>query len=238
MTRRLLLFSVLLTTVLSSCHHHDWYDCDDPIGPARTFVYDLQDIDELHLECNLDVQVHSSNRPRVEVYAADNIIANVDVIIRGQTVIIDHSGCVNSRDVRIDIYTRGIFRVSVNGSGDLDFRDYNDVQSANIEIRGSGDIYYMGDSRKLQCVIDGSGDMVLAGTTRELEIWIDGSGDVEGFDLQSEDAYVHVDGSGDTEVWAEESLTVDIDGSGDVFYIGFPAIRLRGRGSGRLIDRN
>lgn len=237
MMKKLLVFSLLASTLFTACDP-DWYDCDDPIGPERVFVYDVPDIDELYNDCNLDVVVFKSNNPRIEVVAADNIIHNVDVIIRGTTVNIDHSGCVRPRDVRVEVYTRGLSFVEINGSGDLDFRDYNDVRQATLKIDGSGDMFYMGDSRELKCIIDGSGDLVMAGSTEEMEIIIDGSGDIEAFDMRSEDAYVHVDGSGDSEIWVEDELYVDIDGSGDVYYIGFPDIHLRGRGSGRLIERN
>jgi hypothetical protein len=170
--------------------------------------------------------------------AAENLAAHIDVIIRGYTVIIDNYDCVRNRNVRINVYSPNIFYVQNDGSGDIVFHDYNDVNEATLEIKASGDIEYMGDSRDLECIIDGSGDIFLSGETRDLSIYIDGSGDVHAFDLYSEFCHVEVDGSGDSEVWVERRLEVDIDGSGDVYYIGFPDVVVRRRGSGKVIDTN
>lgn len=233
------IFFVLLSVgiLLTSCHDH-WRDCEDPFGPDEIFVFQSGDIEALYAESNLDVHIYRSQNPRVEVIGARNIAHLLDVIFHGRSVTITHNGCIRNRDLRIEIYTPGLYNTVVDGSGDVYFHDYNDVPASRLEINGSGDLRYMGDSDEIYCLIDGSGDVEMAGSTGRLDIDIDGSGDVEAFGMQALYVRINVDGSGDSEVWAEETLSVDFDGSGDVYYIGYPDIQVRGNGSGRLFNAN
>lgn len=237
MKKSILYFALALPLFLSSCYH-DWSDCSEPLGPEEVFVIQSRDIEGLIVNCNVDVHVYHSRNPRVEVIAAANIADRLDVIFHGGDVTIDHNGCIQNRHIRVEVYTPGLLFTRVDGSGDIVFYDYNDVDRSHIEIDGSGDIYYMGDSREISCLIDGSGDIELLGTVRNLEIDISGSGDVEAFEMQADHVYIEVDGSGDSEVWAERTLTVDVDGSGDVYFIGYPDLRIRDHGSGDVIDAN
>lgn len=237
MKKQIPLFISLVFLLFQACQK-DWHDCDEPFGPDRLYVFDVPVVEELILESNLDLHVYFSRNARVEIEAAENIAAHIDVIIRGGTVIIDNFDCVRNRHARVNVYTPNLFYINNDGSGDIIFHDYNDVHQVTLEINGSGDIEYMGESRELECVIDGSGDIFLTGETSELEIYIHGSGDIHAFDLYSDYCYIEVDGSGDSEVWVERQLEVEVNGSGDVYFIGFPNVAVRGRGSGRVIDAN
>ncbi|MDX1686056.1 MAG: head GIN domain-containing protein [Saprospiraceae bacterium] len=228
---------LLLTFLLTSCHP-DWRDCEGPIGPEELYVFHSPDIQELYVDGSVDVRVYHSQNPRVEVVASRNIANRVEVIFHGPAVVIDQVGCIRNHNVLVEVYTPGLLRTEVSGSGDILFNDYNDVSHTILEINGSGDVSYMGDNLELTGIINGSGDIFLRGTARELDILIDGSGDVHAFDFLSESAYVEIDGSGDTEVWVERELTVKIHGSGDVFFIGRPDLYITDRGSGDVIDYN
>lgn len=231
-------FLALTFILLLSACHNDWNDCEPPLGTEERFVHTFPDIQELIVDCSIDVDVFTSNNPRVVIHASPNIAAKVELITQGPRLFIDQIECIRNRDIEIDVYTPGLFRVVTEGSADITFKDYNDVETAQILTKGSGDIYYMGDSRVIECVIDGSGDMELVGKTDDLFIEIDGSGDVYAFDMATEYTEIEVDGSGDCEVWVRDQLRVDIDGSGDVYFIGYPDLHIHGRGSGDVIDAN
>jgi len=65
-----------------------------------------------------------------------------------------------------------------------------------------------------------------------VSIAIGGSGDVQLGDVKAADVSVSVAGSGQSTVWAKESLSYTIAGSGDVNYYGDPRISKSVIGSG------
>ncbi|MBI3847806.1 MAG: DUF2807 domain-containing protein [Planctomycetes bacterium] len=105
-----------------------------------------------------------------------------------------------------------------------------------VEIRGSGDVHVRGlDGARFRGTIAGSGTLVAEGTVERVDVEVDGSGDVEMRDLQAEDARVSIRGSGDAELNVGRSLDADIEGSGDVRYVGSPPkVRRHGAGSGSI----
>lgn len=91
---------------------------------------------------------------------------------------------------------------------------------------------------QLESKISGSGSISIAGYTNDLNHTTSGSGEFEGFDLESRDAYVKISGSGTANGYATETLNVQINGSGDVYYKGSPEITTNSSGSGSLISAN
>jgi hypothetical protein len=87
---------------------------------------------------------------------------------------------------------------------------------------------------------DGSGTVMVSGSmeTETLELSFMGSCSFSGFSLSADNCQVDIDGSGDCEITARNSLDVSINGSGNVYYKGTPVIRDHISGSGRVIDSN
>ena len=82
--------------------------------------------------------------------------------------------------------------------------------------------------------VGGSGDVSLTGHTKDFTCSTSGSGDINCGGLESENATVKIIGSGNAHVFASVHLSVDIVGSGDVYYRGNPAspeIHTAGSGS-------
>ena len=95
------------------------------------------------------------------------------------------------------------------------------------------------DYQTINTKITGSGSMDLIGICDEFDYTISGSGDVNSFGLISDRGFVEINGSGDTEVFVNEFLSVKITGSGDVLFKGNPDdITSDITGSGDLRDVN
>jgi hypothetical protein len=144
-------------------------------------------------------------------------------------------------------------KISLNGSGD--FRGDLDVKQLELEIAGSGDAVFSGVSGSLKVFIGGSGDvsakklrlsdchvkiagsgdMILKGNTEDLVLGLAGSGDVDAYDLKAVNVSVSIAGSGDVGVYAVESISASIVGSGNVNYSGNPTkVNVSSTGSGSL----
>src|SRR5262245_42858044 len=91
------------------------------------------------------------------------------------------------------------------------------------------------DSMKIES--SGSGEITISGSTDHMEVVISGSGNVHGEGFKSKDARVEIDGSGSATVAASERLDVNINGSGNVEYIGDPMVSTSKQGSGTVNRR-
>lgn len=87
---------------------------------------------------------------------------------------------------------------------------------------------------------EGSGNVMVSGPMEAeyLELVLMGSCSFSGFSFRAENCQVDIIGSGNCEITAESQLDVNIEGSGNVYYKGLPAVKEYISGSGRVIDSN
>ena len=86
--------------------------------------------------------------------------------------------------------------------------------------------------------ISGSGSAKLIGSADEVKFINEGSGKIKAYDFPVKKAEIDIEGSGYIYVNVSESLVARIDGSGNIYYIGNPAINFKEFGSGSLINDN
>jgi DUF4097 and DUF4098 domain-containing protein YvlB len=90
-------------------------------------------------------------------------------------------------------------------------------------------------SKDITIKVNNSGDVTLAGATESITITTSGSGKVFAEELETAEADVTINGSGDTNLWVTKAMTVSISGSGEVRYWGAPKVELKNNsGSGEL----
>lgn len=117
--------------------------------------------------------------------------------------------------LQITVVAPSVTRFSLDGSGDLDIRDY--------------------DQPRIDIDLSGSGEIMAEGRTESVEIDINGSGDVELDRLETRDAQVSISGSGDATVAPSGRAVVAISGSGDVTLTRRPqSVDSRISGSGEV----
>ncbi len=89
---------------------------------------------------------------------------------------------------------------------------------------GSGDATITGlNEGKITLESNGSGTIAAAGHAGDLKLELNGSGTAKLADLAVDSAKVTINGSGDVVVQPHKSLEAEINGSGDIKYIGDPA---------------
>ncbi len=144
-----------------------------------------------------------------------------------------------SKEIKIYVTAPVFNKFSTAGSGNIS--GSNQVISddnLDINVAGSGNINLNVKASDVDASIAGSGDITLAGEADLIKGSIAGSGDIKAKDLVAHKADVHIAGSGNAEVNADEELSANIAGSGDVRYAGKPktSSRIAGSGSVASID--
>jgi len=125
--------------------------------------------------------------------------------------------------------------VKVLGSGDLSCSQF-DTDLLEIATGGSGRVRF--DSLrtgKLAVRVQGSGDVRLSGTAAKQAYGIEGSGNIDAEELAGREVAVRIAGSGGAKVWATESLSIEIAGSGNVDYRGQPVLTRNVHGPGDVV---
>lgn len=117
--------------------------------------------------------------------------------------------------LRVTITAPNVTRFALNGSGDLDIRDY-DQTAIDVAVNGSGEITARGRAQTAQVSISGSGDADLSDVQlRDATVTINGSGSVRAGPTGKAD--VTISGSGDLDLTRRPAtLTQSVNGSGDV----------------------
>jgi putative autotransporter adhesin-like protein len=127
-------------------------------------------------------------------------------------------------------------RSAVAGSGRIALKGA--AGDCDLKVSGSGIV----DATALACDssarvgVHGSGSTKVAGKTRTCNLEVNGSGAVAADSLECDSAEVAINGSGSIGLAKLASLSVQINGSGNVKYRGEPTLRgIAVNGSGRLI---
>jgi hypothetical protein len=117
--------------------------------------------------------------------------------------------------LRIRITAPAVRSFTINGSADLDIRNY-DQPDLDLRINGSGDVRGVGKTADLTVRISGSGEADFSGLTAgKADVSIAGSGDAEIDPVDA--AAVSIAGSGDVTLRRRPAnLSSNVAGSGDL----------------------
>lgn len=254
-----LLISIFAMFILFSC---DRLDFIEGIGPVVEEELNMDDFNSIFSDSSIDVVIEQGPEQKVIARGQQNIIDRLRRNVANREWIIDlEAGNYRNFDLTVHITIPDLEALSIDGSGDINLQDVFELDNLDIKIDGSGDVtisdgvfleqelsidvdgsgntfFQDVSAQKIDLFIDGSGEITLRGDCDEMEITISGSGDVMAFALEAQSIEIDSNASGDCEVFAQQNMVVNMDGSGDVLFKGDPTILSRINGSGRLIDAN
>lgn len=184
----------------------------------------------------LYISIGSDEGLRIE--AEENLLEYIQTNVRGSQLQIETQRGINLQATRPINYYLTVARleeVDITSSGDVEVKDL-EADSFSASISSSGSLLIsnlVGDS--LQVRISSSGNLdILGGEVREQTIRLSSSGEYRARDLASTRADVTLTSSGDATVRASERLTGRLSSSGDLYYIGNPAMDVSTSSSGRV----
>lgn len=166
----------------------------------------LKGFDAIRLLGSADVYVSFGEEESVVVEADDNILPLVETGVRGGALVIDlksNTSISTMNPVQVTVTMKSLKGVSLPGSG-------------NITIVGL-------DGEAVDLDLPGSGNITAEGAADTVNVRMSGSGNISCDKLQARSAQVRLNGSGNITVFADETLDVNLRGSGNVYYHGEPA---------------
>ncbi|MBI1193588.1 MAG: hypothetical protein GC205_10500 [Bacteroidetes bacterium] len=238
--RTLPLLAVLVFTSLTFTRCTENGLCRRGQGPLVEETRILPSFSKLEVRGAIDVTLIPNDTYQIVIYAQANVINAIESSVSGSELILDLEECfINRESIHVEVYAPVFEAVQIKGSSDLDAAAPIVTPAFSLQIEGSADAVLELETDLVAVAINGSGDVALSGSASQQVLDIDGSGTVNAFALWTAQTTVQISGSGTCRVYAQDELGVRINGSGTVYYKGFPTItELVISGSGELIDAN
>jgi hypothetical protein len=206
-------------------------------GNVKFQSRDVHDFDRVELAGIGTLNITQGTTEALTVRAEDNLLPKLESVVQRGTLTLAPVPGANLRPTKpivFDLTVKGLHGIDVAGSGDVRASGLTADQLV-LGMSGSGS---MNTSRinagTLTVQVSGSGDVTVSGQASRQMVTVSGSGMYTARDLSSQQAVVSVSGSGSSALNVSDSLTAIISGSGDVTYLGTPAVQRRITGSGSL----
>ena len=179
---------------------------------------ELTNFSSINLIGGIDVNIKFSDKYNCTVVSDENLIPYIKTeVVNNNLQISINKNYSSIEGIEVNVNAPEYDEVSISGSGDINIIDFkNDNLSLNIS--GSGDITANGEVQTLIAKISGSGDIISA-------------------ELISKSATITINGSGEAKIWASDSISAQINGSGNIEYYGNPInVKSKINGSGDIIS--
>jgi len=166
----------------------------------------------------------------LEIEAEDNILEALSSEVQAGTLTLGYqesfwvTSIIPTKEIVYTLTVTDLTELTINGAGDVDIESLQ-TDTLAMTINGAGQVEIDDlTAETLSVQISGTATIELAGQVSSQTINIDGAGNYQAGDLQSSTASVKVQGLGNARVWAFETLTITINGSGAVSYYGSPEL--------------
>lgn len=235
--RKILVLAVLATALSTSCN----LVLDRTVtgnGNITTQERDVSNADRISSMGSFDIDIVYGSPASVTIKADENLMPYIVTAMEEGKLVIrakEHYNLRSDKGIRVTVVTDKLEEVQIAGSGNVKSSDkFSGSDHLKIGVAGSGDVELNINTPDIESSIAGTGNITLHGETRNSKIEIAGMGDYMAGDLMSENVEIHIAGSGNADVFAENKLEIHIAGSGDVNYRGKATVTQDIAGSGKI----
>jgi hypothetical protein len=248
-------FILLTATLLFTGCYKAWHRVEGNMD-VETEIRELPAFEKVSNEGNFDVYIIQDGLSEVEIEAESNLIPLIRTEIEGSTLVIDTKDDLrNNYPMKIYVHTDELNEIRLGGSGILEAQSIQ-TDDLEIDLSGSGDMWFSGTCNDVDCNLSGSGNITFEnltcdefeadisgsgeievenGTANSGDLTISGSGSIRAYELLLKECHAKISGSGSIYVYVQEHLYVTISGSGSVYYLGNPIVETNISGSGSVI---
>ena len=229
--------SIAAAALLASACHFSGKAEDREAGPEVSRNYQVGAFDKIAVAGPYEVNVVTGGQPGVSAKGGENLLAETDVIVEGDTLKImpkKHKGIRwnwNRGKAVFTVNAAALRGAAIAGSGGITVDKV--AGDFDGDVAGSGDLRLASVAGgKIKLAIAGSGDVSAAGKADSVNLSIAGSGDINAGGLAAQTADVSIAGSGNIAANASGTADVSIMGSGDVDISGGAKCTVSKHGSG------
>lgn len=192
-------------------------------------------VTSVHFDLPAQLSVRAGIDERITVDADPRVLDKIEIVQRGPLLVLSSKGSFSvSKPIKISLTVKTLqhLRSTSSGMTTIDGLAGDDLA---IEAAGSGDVA-MRAMKYERVLLDlpGSGTLSITGSGRSVRARLNGSGVIDASGFTARNVQASLDGSGDIQVNATESLTAGIGGAGRIGYVGRPRVSQSISGAGSV----
>lgn len=225
MKQLFLILSLLSVLLIWSCKSGSNYAVRGS-GKIVSYEVPVKNFSEINVTgpCDMIYEQKVNKTPYLRIEIDENLKDLVSINSRNGKLHVAMKGN-NAAASRYKVYTNstGLNSLKISGSGNVNLK--NTINSGNLKVSLSGSGSMKADKLKcgnLNLSISGSGNVSAGGEVFNSKIKLSGSGNADTFKLNAQNVTCDVSGSGSAKVYASESLSSRVSGSGGIQYKGSP----------------
>ncbi|AWO01082.1 hypothetical protein DLD77_04890 [Chitinophaga alhagiae] len=235
-TGLLLCLLAIFGLILTGCARENLYGSGKVVTEERTVAR----FEDLVLEGPLEVHLQQGLNAPLRLEAEDNVMRFIETSVNGATLrvkIRDHVNLKRIKPIHVYVESEKYRKIVFSGSGSLNSNGADTIKTTlfSYEINGSANADLKVAANEVNIWVNGSGNLELEGTAGDYVSEINGSGNIGAAGLQSVNASIRINGSGEQQIWVTGKLDARIQGSGNIRYKGTPStVNTSVSGSGKV----
>lgn len=160
--------------------------------------------------------------PALTITAGRNALDRISATEQAGALVLDvGSGFVNSPGpIDYALTLPALDEVTIDGSGQVR-AEAVPTDTLTVRVNGAGEVTITDvDAEQVSVSIDGAGSVQLSGTAEHVQVHIEGAGQFRGEGLAARTAEAEIEGAGDIEINATDTLDASITGAGTIRHTG------------------
>lgn len=175
----------------------------------------------------------------VEILGPENVVERTKTAVQSNLLVVSTDDCFNGQyELLIKVTAPEFSTINFSGIGTLSTPNTLTGKIVEVDLLGIGDIDADIEADTLYTNVSGDVNINYSGAALRHEFQSTGQFALKAFPLITDHTSLRIIGIGDSEVTANETLKIVIEGTGNVGYKGAPQIEQSITGSGAVIDMN
>ena len=209
-------------------------------GPLVTQSRNASGFNEIDLQMYGNVYYKNDPESKLEIVAQQNVLDILETYVSGTKLVIKFKSGYDyhsSEDIRIYVSGPQVNNFVLTTSGNIYALNRIDATSIYVRSEGSGSFSLLeARTNSIEAIAKGSGDITInSGDVFSEKLKTVGSGKINLMGVSARTVYAETSGSGYIKTKVSDHLDARIEGSGSIYYFGFPSLSSHVSGSGRLI---
>lgn len=219
----LLLISATSMWTLTSCDYNTSYI--EGNKNRTTEIRDLDEFENIDITGNFNISLVQDSNHKAILECSSNIQDYIMSEVQGNTLYISVPENVLIKEdkmVDLSIHFSSLTNVITKGKAKIKSKETIECDNLNIECIGSSNLNVQIKANKLAFNLPGASKIILNGEVKNIDITSAGALQYDGYDCNVDSYHITMNGVGNAKVNALESLNVQINGAGNVYYKGAP----------------
>ncbi len=221
--------AIITIPLIYSCY------CED-LGEVTTEERSLSEFSKIDVSSVANLYLHKADEYRVFITTHINLLDDLKTNVRNGELKVDlKNNHGKIKTLNIDVYAPTYERIRMDGVGEI--AAFETISTPRFDLIHNG----VGNTRiedlqadLINIHVNGVGDIEMGGNVEDLKADLDGDGNLRLFDLEARNAEFVINGVADIETYVTDNLKVELNGTGDLYYIGDPKLDLHKNGVGKI----